>query len=99
MESVDFYKIGHHGSHNATPRWFAENWVAAGDAMLPWGLVKQWEHSIPHNKLISRLGERHAVVGFDGHVTAGGSPVRCAPSRGRLDRTAAWTQLTFELEA
>ncbi|MEB0260025.1 hypothetical protein QN346_21615, partial [Undibacterium sp. 5I1] len=44
--SVAFYKIGHHGSHNATPKPFVESVLGQGAyAMLPWGLVKQWENT------------------------------------------------------
>jgi hypothetical protein len=66
--------------------------------MLPWGLVRRWERTIPHSELMSKLGERHAIIGHERDVTAGGLPVGSPPPQGQLDRTAAWTQLTFELE-
>ena len=38
INNVDFYKVGHHGSHNATPKDFVLNgWKKSGDAMVPWG--------------------------------------------------------------
>lgn len=52
-----FYKVGHHGSHNATPRRFAME-VFGRDhyAMMPFGSVGQWP-SIPERKLINALAE------------------------------------------
>ena len=48
IRNVDFYKIGHHGSHNATPMTFIEEqWVKPGDTMVPWGFVKLWKDTIP----------------------------------------------------
>jgi beta-lactamase superfamily II metal-dependent hydrolase len=62
-----FYKIGHHGSHNATPRRFVEEvWDGGGYAMLPWGLVKRWQESIPKRELMDALEERsHTVIRID----------------------------------
>ena len=52
-----FYKLGHHGSHNATPQKFAKE-VFGRDhyAMMPFGSVNQWP-SIPEQKLITALAE------------------------------------------
>ena len=91
LEQVDFYKIGHHASHNATPKEFATTWTKAGDAMLPWGSVDRWKDSIPHPKLVKALGKNHAIVGHS-EKRLGKDP------RGTLMRTDAWTQLTFTLE-
>jgi beta-lactamase superfamily II metal-dependent hydrolase len=58
-----FYKIGHHGSGNATPRDFIEAvWADGGHAMLPWGLVKTWEDTIPQRDLVQALGEHHHTI-------------------------------------
>lgn len=58
-----FYKIGHHGSYNATPRQFISDvWTDGGYAMLPWGLVKRWQDTIPKQELISALHEHHHTV-------------------------------------
>jgi len=55
-----FYKIGHHGSHNATPRRFVEEVLQEGcEAMLPWGLVERWQETIPKAELLAGLAERH----------------------------------------
>ena len=50
-----FYKIGHHGSHNATPQRYAKE-VLGHDhyAMMPFGAVPQWP-SIPEGKLLTAL--------------------------------------------
>lgn len=58
-----FYKIGHHGSHNATPREYVESDLGEGAyAMLPWGMVKRWADSIPKAELIDALAEHHTRV-------------------------------------
>lgn len=63
ISNVDFYKIGHHGSHNATPRRFVEEVLGDGArAMLPWGLVKAWEKTIPKSALIDGLLARHTEI-------------------------------------
>ena len=58
-----FYKIGHHGSHNGTPRRYIEE-VLEGEthAMLSWGLVKRWRGTIPKTELLEALDARHHVV-------------------------------------
>jgi len=50
-----FYKIGHHGSHNATPKRYAEEILGVDAyAMMPFGPVSQWP-SIPEHKLLDAL--------------------------------------------
>jgi len=57
-----FYKIGHHGSHNATPKRYAEELLGReGYAMMPFGPVTQWP-SIPENKLLTALAAKHTHV-------------------------------------
>lgn len=58
-----FYKIGHHGSHNATPRPFVEEELGEGAyAMLPWALVRRWQDSIPKATLMAALAEHNTQV-------------------------------------
>lgn len=58
-----FYKIGHHGSGNATPRDFVDAaWADGGHAMLPWGLVKSWEATIPQRDLMQALQDHHHTI-------------------------------------
>lgn len=67
LRDCSFYKIGHHGSGNATPRDFVEAaWADGGYAMLPWGLVKRWEKTIPQEDLIHALVEhQHTIIRND----------------------------------
>lgn len=57
-----FYKIGHHGSHNATPRTFVDDvlppeiWAA-----LPFAPVEIWPR-IPHPELLAAMKERGVEV-------------------------------------
>ena len=62
-----FYKIGHHGSHNATPKEFVSDlWQDGAYAMLPWGLVKRWQDCIPKRELMDALGAHlHPVIRMD----------------------------------
>jgi beta-lactamase superfamily II metal-dependent hydrolase len=70
VADVAFYKIGHHGSHNATPKRFVETILQdGGQAMLPWGLVKAWRDSIPKTELLAALDAHHH------HVTRADAPV------------------------
>jgi len=81
-----FYKIGHHGSHNATPRRFVEEVLQEGaEAMLPWGLVERWRETIPKAELLEALAARKH------HVTRADSPV---PVRGRVTvHDDLWSEL------
>ncbi len=58
-----FYKVGHHGSHNATPRGYvAQDLGRAGNyAMLPYGNVKQWT-DIPNAALLAALADNNTVL-------------------------------------
>jgi beta-lactamase superfamily II metal-dependent hydrolase len=67
LERTTLYKIGHHGSHNATPRRFLENLIAPRSAqegtllddfaaMVSTRPIKMWKQ-IPKRELLERLGE------------------------------------------
>ncbi|MDY7527857.1 hypothetical protein [Cryobacterium sp. 10C2] len=87
--SVAFYKIGHHGSHNATPKPFVESVLGQGAyAMLPWGLVKQWENTIPKAELLTALAQLNT------HVVRADAPV-AAPPAVVVDPGLLWSQVTF----
>lgn len=66
LDHLVFYKIGHHGSHNATPRRFVEEVLDGGPeplyAMLPWGSVKEWDDTIPEPDLITALTGKSARI-------------------------------------
>jgi hypothetical protein len=92
ISNVDFYKMGHHGSHNATPMSFIEKqWKKPGDTMVPWGLVKQWKDSIPFAALIDALTANHHRVIKPNRDTVGDNPAS------ELVETEWWSQLTFKV--
>ncbi|WP_327093730.1 hypothetical protein OIE68_26200 [Nocardia vinacea] len=67
VSRLAFYKVGHHGSHNATPRRFVEkDWQTEGYAMIPFGLVKRWAKTIPKKSLVDSLvSHDHTVIRAD----------------------------------
>jgi beta-lactamase superfamily II metal-dependent hydrolase len=75
LRDAVFYKVGHHGSHNATPKAFVEEvWQDGGYAMLPWGLVKRWQDGIPKRELLAALhSHRHTVIRADAPETVPGA--------------------------
>jgi beta-lactamase superfamily II metal-dependent hydrolase len=94
ISNADFYKMGHHGSHNATPMSFIETqWKTKqpGDTMVPWGLVELWEDSIPYTPLIDALAkEGHRVIKPNSHT----------PGENRssvLEEHEWWSELKFEV--
>jgi hypothetical protein len=55
LQKVSFYKIGHHGSHNATPRTFIKEVMAANAlAAVPVAPVKVWPR-IPLEDLVTEM--------------------------------------------
>ena len=85
-----FYKIGHHGSHNGTPKRYIEEILHDGScAMLPWGLVKRWAETIPKAELLDALhAHHHLVVRSD-------KPV---PEPGRVTvHEDLWSEIRFEI--
>jgi beta-lactamase superfamily II metal-dependent hydrolase len=92
ISNVDFYKMGHHGSHNATPMSFIEKqWKKPGDTMVPWGLVKLWKDSIPYTELIDALTAKQHRVIKPNKDTVGVNPAS------ELVETEWWSQLTFKV--
>jgi beta-lactamase superfamily II metal-dependent hydrolase len=74
LGSVIFYKMGHHGSHNATPRTFVENFVSDKTiAMLPTDDVKQWP-TIPKKELLDGFIQRKARLVRSDKPLDGGDP-------------------------
>src|SRR5882757_7995838 len=89
IENVDFYKVGHHGSHNATPKPFIEEeWLTTGDAMVPWGSVKSFDDTIPEPELLKGLAKKK-------HRTILPGDVRKGAGKAKLKEEPNWTQLTF----
>jgi beta-lactamase superfamily II metal-dependent hydrolase len=61
LEKLSFYKVGHHGSHNATPISFVERYISDRVlAMIPCGKVDQWP-MIPRAGLLTRLNEKKVM--------------------------------------
>jgi beta-lactamase superfamily II metal-dependent hydrolase len=62
LEKITFYKIGHHGSHNATPVEFVEKTVGNNFwAMASTHHVSQWP-SIPKEELLAALGKKTTKI-------------------------------------
>ena len=92
IRNVDFYKMGHHGSHNATPmKYIEEQWLKPGDTMVPWGLVELWKDTIPWQQLIDALTTKHHRVIKPDEVLAGDD------SHSELVKKEWWSQLTFKV--
>ena len=55
LRGIDFYKVGHHGSHNGTPREFVEGgYLRDAIAMVPVSPVNVWK-DIPKSTLLAAL--------------------------------------------
>jgi beta-lactamase superfamily II metal-dependent hydrolase len=58
LGKTTFYKVGHHGSHNATPVEFVEKVVGPDFwAMVSTNQVDQWPH-VPKPELLAAMGKR-----------------------------------------
>jgi len=90
LKNADFYKVGHHGSHNATPKVFVvDEWQKSGDAMVPWGRVERWEKTIPKQELLQALASNgHRVILPQNVIDA-------QPASSELTQTEWWSELTF----
>jgi hypothetical protein len=57
LRRATFYKVGHHGSHNATPRRFVEECLRTGaQCVASVGRYSRWEN-IPRRELLDALAE------------------------------------------
>ncbi|MBX7184891.1 MAG: hypothetical protein K1Y01_07065 [Vicinamibacteria bacterium] len=69
LSRATFYKVGHHGSHNATPKEFVEKVARKGvldNAMVSTKATKQWQ-DIPRKPLLDELeGLGVAIARSDG---------------------------------
>lgn len=62
LEKVDLLKVGHHGSHNATPRALVEDIIVKPlTALFSTKPVQQWPN-IPRAMLLAALDARHASI-------------------------------------
>ena len=59
---VAFYKIGHHGSHNATPKDFVEKMIPEGICAMASTLTRQIWPDIPRGPLLDGLVAKNARI-------------------------------------
>jgi beta-lactamase superfamily II metal-dependent hydrolase len=65
LSKTAFYKVGHHGSHNATPRSFVEKYLSKNfTAMVSTRTTKKWR-DIPRLPLLEELRQSGQVVRSD----------------------------------
>jgi hypothetical protein len=62
LKKVTFYKIGHHGSHNATPKDFVEEIIPDGIFAMASTRTRAIWPDIPRGPLLTGLAQHHAVV-------------------------------------
>ena len=86
-----FYKIGHHGSHNATPRDYVANFIGRQGtyAMLPYGQVKRWG-DIPNEALLGALAQNKAVLVRADSPDASGTVV--------VGPNGLWSEITLQVD-
>jgi beta-lactamase superfamily II metal-dependent hydrolase len=59
---VAFYKIGHHGSHNATPKDFVEDTIPDGICAMASTLTRTIWPDIPKSELLTGLAAKNARI-------------------------------------
>lgn len=80
LERTRFLKIGHHGSHNASPRRFVDELLPAeGDAMASVQPISQWPE-IPREPLLAALAARHFAVARSDAIDAASDRFTRAPN-------------------
>lgn len=62
LQRVSFYKIGHHGSHNATPRKFVSDLLPMNCCAMASTLTRKIWPNIPRRQLLSGLLDRKAKI-------------------------------------
>lgn len=62
LQQVAFYKIGHHGSHNATPRTFVRNLLPMNCCAMASTLTRKIWPNIPKPTLLTGLLEKKAKI-------------------------------------
>jgi beta-lactamase superfamily II metal-dependent hydrolase len=74
LEDLTFYKVGHHGSHNATPVSFASQYIKSTvRTMIPYGLVAKWP-TIPRQGLIDYFTKQSVQFVRSDQAPAAGAP-------------------------
>jgi beta-lactamase superfamily II metal-dependent hydrolase len=87
LEQVDFLKVSHHGSHNATPRGALEGMTTGAFAAMVSTQSLPWP-SIPQSQLMDRLAAKTArhVLRSDSLAVAAAPDAPRGPRLGRLPR-------------
>ena len=62
LERVAFYKIGHHGSHNATPKDFVDKMIPDGICAMASTLTRKIWPDIPRIPLLTALAAKHVNI-------------------------------------
>ena len=70
LRRVAFYKIGHHGSHNATPKDFVDELIPDGICAMASTLTRQIWPDIPKDNLLTELAKRKASIARSDHPEA-----------------------------
>jgi beta-lactamase superfamily II metal-dependent hydrolase len=76
LRRISFYKIGHHGSHNATPKDFVEVLIPADMCAMASTLTRDMWPDIPRLPLLQRLVDKKAHVARSDQVDAVGKVFR-----------------------
>ena len=93
LRTVNLYKVGHHGSHNATPASFVSKYLKDADASIvpvaPTG-IESWDE-IPRIPLLEELAKKSAMVlNSDDLREAARAGVRPRPTRTSPRRRTAY---------
>jgi hypothetical protein len=101
LKSVNLYKVGHHGSHNATPVSFVRKHLRNADAsMVPVGptRIPSWG-DIPRRPLINRLRKRSAIILDSDELREDARAGKPAPDNPAVTRATdgLWTEIRLPL--
>lgn len=97
LRTVNLYKVGHHGSHNATPVSFVETYLHDADASIvsvgPTG-IESWG-DIPRDELLDALGKKSAMVLDSDKVREAALAGKAAPASPIVTEAqdGLWTEL------
>jgi beta-lactamase superfamily II metal-dependent hydrolase len=97
LRTVNFYKVGHHGSHNATPVTFLTKYLHEADASMvsvgPTG-IESWKE-IPKDELMTALATKSAIVLDSDTLREAARAGQGAPvdSKVTVDSKGLWTEI------
>ncbi len=92
FSGATFYKVGHHGSHNATPKRFVEGPMRNGiPSMASVTPVKQWTR-IPLPALLEAMHDKKGAV-----VARSDQPAKAAPSTFKRADDDAWIETWLQI--